>query len=382
MPRITLLSKSVLATLVTISLSFCMVIPIANAQYVGTNGRIVYGSASGNLTVKPDGSDSHVFNAAASVCGRSMVYTPDGKNTAYAFADTGRSDSDIWMRNGLFSNEATRLTNDPNSNDCDPYFSPDGTKVAFTRQTGGHSEVFVVSINGTNLVQLTNNLDAVGKSSAMPEWKDDNSLFVLSGGRVVIISATQAGQTASQATVVSPQAGGSIGSFDVSPSEKSLVFCELNSGNKQIRTVNNSGGANSVIIKNGDAGIAGPCNPAFSPDGSKIVFVGRKSSLGSKDMGIYLADISGQSIVPLLVSGEQQANLASEGLQPFWSTNQAAFGPGQTKATPPAPGVANTGTVLVSAGGAPIAITLVIILGILATVIVYWIKVELKKDPK
>ena len=50
----------------------------------------------------------------------------------------------------------TRITNDPDF-DHEPAWSPDGTRIAFARITGGNYEVYVMNADGTGQTNITNN---------------------------------------------------------------------------------------------------------------------------------------------------------------------------------------------------------------------------------
>ncbi|WP_327586010.1 hypothetical protein OHA25_02530 [Nonomuraea sp. NBC_00507] len=62
--------------------------------------------------------------------------------------------------------EQTRLTNNPAS-DNDPAWSPDGTKIAFTRVQGGNAEIYAMNANGTDQTNLTNN----NALDIRPDWQ-------------------------------------------------------------------------------------------------------------------------------------------------------------------------------------------------------------------
>src|SRR5918993_5213096 len=60
---------------------------------------------------------------------------------------------DLWTvpRSG---GQARRLTSTPNA-EIDPWFSPDGTRLAFTATVGGNTDVYVVSVTGGEATRLT-----------------------------------------------------------------------------------------------------------------------------------------------------------------------------------------------------------------------------------
>lgn len=377
--------KSIIIKLVGIfGLSLALMLGLSSvvaAQSGGSNGRILFSASNGNWTVKSDGSDIHQLSGAVNGCSnRNLVYSPNGNQIAYSY--TAGSRVAIWLRSADFGKEGTQLTRNDDGNDCDPYFSPDGSKVAFTRQvSGGHTEVFVVNTDGSSLQQLTNNLNGTG-NSAMPVWKGNGDLYVIAGGKIVSVSATGTNQ-ASGAVVVSPEPGTAIRSIDVNPSGDRLVFCQSIGGGQQIHTANASGGANTVIINEGAAGVHNPCFPAFSPDGAKLVFVGNKSSVGNLDPGIFVADANGANIAPIGFNKSEQVTTASNLIQPFWGTNQASFSDSAQStpvATPKAP---NTGTVQNSKLNLAgiIILSATVLLGFIGLVI-YWLRIELNKDKK
>src|SRR5688572_20644668 len=60
---------------------------------------------------------------------------------------------DLWTvpRSG---GQARRLTSTPNA-EIDPWFSPDGTRLAFTATVGGNTDVYVVPVAGGEATRLT-----------------------------------------------------------------------------------------------------------------------------------------------------------------------------------------------------------------------------------
>ena len=71
-----------------------------------------------------------------------MLRHPTVSRDLVAFAYAG----DIWVvsRSG---GTARRLTATPGV-ETDPYFSPDGSKIAFTATVAGNTDVYVVSVSG------------------------------------------------------------------------------------------------------------------------------------------------------------------------------------------------------------------------------------------
>ncbi len=92
---------------------------------------------------------SVVFFSVASAQGTRMLRHPTVSRDLVAFAYAG----DLWVvsRNG---GQARRLTATPGV-ETDPYFSPDGSKIAFTATVGGNTDVYVVPTSGGDPKRLT-----------------------------------------------------------------------------------------------------------------------------------------------------------------------------------------------------------------------------------
>src|SRR5262249_35277410 len=87
--------------------------------------------------------------AGAHAQGTRLLRHPTVSRDAVAFEYAG----DLWVvpRSG---GTARRLTSTP-SLEIDPYFSPDGSQIAFTATIAGNTDVYVVSANGGDPKRLT-----------------------------------------------------------------------------------------------------------------------------------------------------------------------------------------------------------------------------------
>jgi Tol biopolymer transport system component len=125
------------------------------------------GGAASNLTPEDsiDGCENqpgYYFNGAT----RSPSWSPDGKRIAFngpLLCKVSSLGTDIWVMNADGSGK-TNLTHDDGTNDVEPAFSPDGTQIAFARNShSGPTNVHV--INGSAITQLTN-----GGDDRNPDW--------------------------------------------------------------------------------------------------------------------------------------------------------------------------------------------------------------------
>ena len=92
------------------------------------------------LTNNPDADDS------------GATWSPDGTRIAFTRLTAG---DQIYMMNADGSNQ-TQLTNTPGG-DGGPAWSPDGTKIAFTSTRNGslNPQIYVMDVNGSNHIRLT-----------------------------------------------------------------------------------------------------------------------------------------------------------------------------------------------------------------------------------
>src|SRR6185437_14790099 len=78
-------------------------------------------------------------------------FSPDG--TKVAFSMEQRGNSDIYVMD-LRSRQRTRLTYDP-SIDTSPSFSPDGKQIVFNSDRGGSPQLWVMNADGTGAHQIS-----------------------------------------------------------------------------------------------------------------------------------------------------------------------------------------------------------------------------------
>src|SRR5882672_9220499 len=92
---------------------------------------------------------SMVFSAVAPAQGTRLLRHPTVSRDSVAFEYAG----DLWVvsRSG---GQARRITSTPGA-EIDPYFSPDGSQIAFTSTVAGNTDVYVVPTAGGDPKRLT-----------------------------------------------------------------------------------------------------------------------------------------------------------------------------------------------------------------------------------
>lgn len=171
------------------------------------------------------------------------AWNPAGTRVAYYSGRSGNDD--IWVVNADASEEA-RLTRDPAS-DRRPAWSPDGTKIAFDSDRAGTRDIWIMNADGSGQRQLT---DLPGEEM-FASWSPDGS---------------------------------------------QIVFFSYDAGRSDIWAIDVDGGDPRPLTENLADVDRGQCafachSPAFSPDGSKIVF---HADEGGK-RSIWLMDADGDN---------------------------------------------------------------------------------------
>jgi Tol biopolymer transport system component len=116
------------------------------------------------------------------------TWSPDGSKVAFMRQSTGMpagevAGQDLWTVAAAGGSE-TNLTNTPIAYECCPEYSPDGTKIAFTNSghtdgnpsgTYDENEIWVMNANGSTQTQLTDLTDEDDTQDLQPTWSPDGS---------------------------------------------------------------------------------------------------------------------------------------------------------------------------------------------------------------
>jgi parallel beta-helix repeat protein len=188
-------------------------------------------------------------------------WSPDGNNLVYASDVISKQWCTIGSMNfnkdceiyivSIDGSNVTRLTND-DFDDADPRWSPNGKEIIFISDRTNDTELWLINSDGTNLRQLTFD----GKPKGTPAWSPD-------GSKIAFLEETN---------------NTSIGLWLI-----------------------NSDGTNKRLIK--DFNNSFPVFPSFSPDGQKITYTLVDSLAGVNNLYIYVVDIDGINNVRLTTGG-------------------------------------------------------------------------------
>jgi Tol biopolymer transport system component len=255
------------AALVSTLACLLLIVPSAEAAFPGRNGKIAflgYGdSGTGIYTINPDGSGVR-FIAAAGVNPRyGPAWSPDGKKLAFT-RDEGTG-STIVVVDADGGGEVT-VTH----NGFSPAWSPDGKKLVFTGEDGLH----VINTDGTGDTQLTTN--DRDHFDFDPAWSPD-------GDRIAFVSylTTYPCQCKSppeipylidpdgshRAPLTDPSRGGNAREPDWSPDGTKIALWWADYYYTPSLSVVPLDGSPETFLTAG-------YSPAWSPDGTKIVYPG------------------------------------------------------------------------------------------------------------
>src|SRR5215218_6576754 len=198
-----------------------------------------------------------------------IVYVKQG--TEPSVRCDGQPCDDLWVMDADGSNQ-TNLTNTPDTNEGQPAWSPDGTKIAFTGPGAPNEDgirlgdVYIIDADGTNRTNLT---DTPNRRDYQPSWAP-------SGAQLTFVREVEGRVFLEQPDIFV---------MDTDPATKDDAINLTQTDESEY-------------------------DPAWSPDGAKIAFSGVRNS--------------GWEIVTMDPDGQNEANLTGDGFEgndeaPEWS---------------------------------------------------------------
>ena len=185
--------------------------------------------------------------------------------------------------------------------------SPDGTKIAYSGpDQDGTSQIFVANLDGTEVRQLTHDVQAIG-----PAWSPDGMKIAYSGlgdGTVlnIVVVDLATGET-SQITFEDADAVGPR----FSPDGSSIVYDTARPLHQWgVRIVPATGGKSTLLVGGGGLGEAG--DGTLSPDGSLLAF-GFSEESQANGTDIWISNADGSDPRPLVQGAPEYL------LDPNWS---------------------------------------------------------------
>jgi Tol biopolymer transport system component len=292
------------------------------------NGKIAYVKDGDIWVMDADGTNETNLTNTPDINERDPAWSPDGTKIAFTGPGDFNEDNsggleDIYVMDADPStDDATSLTNTPNSLEYQPSWAPSGAQLAFVREVRGQiiseqSDIFVMDANGENATNLTQT-DA---SEHAPDWSPDGEKIAFAGVRKSTATPTPCPTATATATATAcpeqPTAAWKILTMDPngqneailtgdefhafddapdwSPDSTKVVFMKQCQGvcsdAWEIWGVNRDGSGDTNLTPNDlsdeDRMVAQHTGPSWSPDGSEITFTRTLPSVEGGQSDIY-----------------------------------------------------------------------------------------------
>ncbi|HET6867293.1 MAG TPA: DPP IV N-terminal domain-containing protein [Solirubrobacteraceae bacterium] len=240
----------------------------AAAAYPGANGYVAFTSTQ-------DGGARHIFlERAGSVVDLTGTwsmgaetqprFSPDGREILFTGLEHGRPNAELFVM-GADGSARTQITNTPEGN-SDATWSPDGTQIAFVSERDSQvPNIYIMRSDGTHVRQITH--DTSGKSQLDWSPKGDRIAFVRT------------------------PAGG---------------------GDRDIYSIRTDGSGLTDLTNDPSSP---DLEPAWSPDGTEIVYSGPLHRGESVGMDLWIMNADGSGSHELF----HENNKYSDGAYPAWS---------------------------------------------------------------
>src|SRR5262245_29702417 len=181
-----------------------------------------------------------------------------------------------------FVNIVTPFGQSDGSNDTDPTWSADATKIAFVRS----NDILIADATGTNALAITHTAN-----NWSPAWSPDGARIAFASARDTSYGEIYLMNPDGSNVVRLTYLGSSVGHPAWSPDGRRLAFnCVVDGGNSDICAINPDG-TGFVRLTTDPAWDSGP---TWSPDGASIAFATTRYEGGPK-VAVMNADGSGVS---------------------------------------------------------------------------------------
>jgi TolB protein len=275
----------------------------ASAAFPGLNGKIAYShqvdqSSAAIYAVSPGGGTPTNLSAVGAGSGMTADFQPawsaTGKQLAFVRVDLANCSGQIWTMRADGTHQSNLSHDAAVANEFNPAYGPDGS-IVFVRAAphtfnictmtpANQGDLWVRSPNGT-----THPLTTSGKDNT-PAWSPDGSRIAFtrntqSGPHIVIINANGTGTPKDLGPGVKP---------NWSPNGSKIVFAVPGGPNGPTGgpvTVMNANGSNRKTLNaNGTA-------PAYSPDGREITYITFDQTSNNTRIGVMSANGNNQHTI-------------------------------------------------------------------------------------
>ena len=253
------------------------------AHTIGTSPEIGEGFCASTPTIDPNQEEIALHElmsgniVVASEGDPPLPPPPTTSMSRIAFAAFPNGGIRVMRADGLGSRTLTDAPGDWN-----PAWSPDGSRIAFDRNSGSSSraDIYIMNADGTGLRPLTGG----DWFDARPAWSPDGrKIAFYRDGAINVMNGDGSG-------VTKLTDGGAYPSW--SPDGSSIAFWSGQSGSRAVYVMNADGSGRTQITND----TLNASNPSWSPDGQSIAFQG--------EGGIFISSADGSNVVRIALNGQ------------------------------------------------------------------------------
>ncbi|WP_406657212.1 hypothetical protein V7O62_01290 [Methanolobus sp. ZRKC2] len=260
--------------------------------------RLVFASDQAIWSMNPDGSGrKRVYDGLA--WEGEPVYNHDGDKIYYASESKNAFSARYISVHSMDVDGANVLKLTETADARGPSVSPDGTQIAYVSRIAGNYDVWVMDVDGSNNVRIT---DSPG-DEASPSWSPDGSSLLYSLDGAIFVQGIESVKPVELLN----------NSYDnvepvYSPDGKMIAFSSNQGGDYDLWLMDDDGKSFSMLT----SAESNERAPSWSPDGNKIAYVSNEGG----DYNIWLMTFD-SGIVELEGVVEQNTDSRQNQLNPF-----------------------------------------------------------------